>query len=248
MDDSDDSYPDDDLVLDEQTLAVLDEEESKYKRISNTQPQQNVGPPTKRQKTSGSWQPQSTSKTLRRTGTSEDTEDLPDISIRQDGTYGIQDKQRRPSGPPSRSGVAPGPNVVARTASGTRPTAPPLSRGPAPPVRSAAVAGPVRAAPSRPSSAVYGTRIAQSPASSQEVSRTQSGPPRRVDRVPSTTVSGNYVDQLLQQIKELQKENKAIHVEMESAMDTKFVKEGEVTILRKRLEKVHGHSLVRGAP
>jgi hypothetical protein len=204
MCDSDDNYFSDDLVLDDKTLAVLDEEESKFKRTTNTQTQQSVGPPTKRQKTTGSWQPQPVSKTLHRADTLEDVDDLPDVSIRKDGTYGLQDKQRRPSGPPnSRSGIAPGPNVVAHAGSGPRPA--PLSRGSAPHMRSTSVAGPVRTTQiaSRPSSAARGTRIAQSPVSSQEVSRPQSGPPQRVNRIPSTTVSGSHVEQLLQQIEEV---------------------------------------------
>ncbi|KAF8557592.1 hypothetical protein OG21DRAFT_225698 [Imleria badia] len=240
MSDSDDNYFSDDLVLDDKTLAFLDEEESKFKRTTNIQSQHGVGPPAKRQKTSGSWQPHPLSKTLQRADTSEDMEDLPDVSIRHDGTYGLQDKQRRPSAPPSRSGIAPGPNVVAQAGSAARPTttAPP-SRGSAPPVRRTPVAGPVRASqvPSRPSSATRGARVAHSPVSSQELSRSQSGPPQRINRIPSTTVSSNYVEQLRQQIEELRKENGAIQANMESALDAKFAKDGEVTILRKRLEK-----------
>lgn len=182
MNDSDDNYFSDDLVLDDKTLAVLDEEESKFKRTTNTQTQQSVGPPTKRQKTTDSWQPQPVRKTLHRTDTLEDIDDLPDVSIRQDGTYGLQDKQRRPSGPPA-----------------------PLSRGSASHTRSISVAGLVRATQvaSRPSSAARGTGISQSSVSSQEVSRPQSGPPQRVNRIPSTTVSGSYVEQLIQQIEEV---------------------------------------------
>lgn len=210
MYDSDDNYFLDDLVLDDKALAVLDEEESKFKRITSTQTQQSVtvAPPAKRQKTTGSWQPQhdSVSRTVRRADTLEDMEDLPDVSIRQDGTYGLQDKQRRPSGLPSRSGVALGSNVVVQAGSAPRPTtAAPLSGGSAPVVRSTSGTGPARATqvPSRPSSYARGAQVARSPASSQEVSRTQSGHPQRVNRVSSTTASGNYVEQLLQQIEEV---------------------------------------------
>ena len=204
MSDSDDNYFTDDLVLDDKTLAFLDEEESKFKRTANTQSQQGAEPPSKRQKTTGSWQPQPVSKTLQRVETLEDMEDLPDVSIRQDGTYGLQDKQRRPSGPPSRSGISPGPNVVAQAGSAPRLTATGLpSRGSAAPIRRAP--GPMRTTqvPPRPSSAARGTRAIQSPVSSQEVSRTQSGPPQRINRIPSTTVSNNYVEQLRQQIAEV---------------------------------------------
>ncbi|KAG8214028.1 hypothetical protein J3R82DRAFT_10783 [Butyriboletus roseoflavus] len=225
MDDSDDNYFSDDLVLDDKALAVLDEEESKFKRITSSQTQQRrvpVAPPAKRQKTTGSWQPQLVSRPLRRADTLEDMEDLPDVSIRQDGTYGLLDKQRRPSGPPNPT------------------TTVPLSRGPVPLVRNTSGAGNARAiqVPSRPpSSARASARITQSPASSQEISRTQSGPPQRVNSIPSTAASGNYVEQLLRQVEELRRKNEAIQADMNSALEAKFAKEGEVTILRKRLEK-----------
>lgn len=198
-------------MLDDKTLALLDEEESKFKRITSAQTQQRVAvvPPAKRQKTTGSWQPQPGSvggRTIRRADTLEDIEDLPDVSIQQDGTYGLRDKQIRPSGPPSRSGIAPGSNVTVQAGSGSRSTmVAPLSRGSAPVARSTSGTGPARATQvhSRPPSSARGTRVAQSPVSSQEVSRTQSGHPQRVSRVPSTTASGNHVEQLLQQIEEV---------------------------------------------
>lgn len=271
MYDSDDNYFSDDLVLDDKTLAVLDEEESKFKRTTDTQTQQSVGPPAKRQKTTGSWQPQSVSRTIHRTDTLDDIEDLPDVSIRQDGTYGLLDKQRRASVLPSRPGVASGSNVV-QTGSMTRPTTTaPSSRGSVPPVRRTSATGSVRATqvPSRLPSSTRGARIAQSPISSQDVSRTQAGPPQRVNRNVSATAASNaHVEQLLQQIEEvwylgrtwlvcvwikdfflqLRKKNEAIHTEMESALEAKFSKEGEVTILRKRLEKVHGMLFDAGVP
>lgn len=195
MNDSDDNYFTDDLVLDDKTLAVLDEQESKFKRTTNSQSQRSAGPPPKRQRTTSSlWQPQSVGRTLHRADTLEDMEVYPDVSIRQDGTYNLHDRQRRPLAPPSRSGVAPGPNVLAQTGSGTRhTTTAPLSRGSARVTR----------APSRPPSVARSTRVTQSPASSQEVSRPQSGPPQRVNRVPSTTAPANYVGQLLRQIEEV---------------------------------------------
>ena len=209
MHNSDDNYFTDDWVLDDKTLAVLDEEESKFKRTTNTQTQQSVAPPAKRQKTTGSWQPPLVSRTILRADTLGDIEDLPDISIRHDGTYGLQDKQRRGSGPPSRSGIAPGSYTVAQAAPGTRPaTAAPLSRGSAPPMRRTSGTGPMRPSqvPSRPpsSAAARGTRIAQSPVSSQDASRTQLGHPQPANRnVSSTAAPGAYVEQLLQQIEEV---------------------------------------------
>ena len=208
MQDSDDDYFTDDLVLDDKTLAVLDEEESKFRRATNTQTQQTTSPPAKRQKTTGSWKPQSIGRPIQRTDTLDDIEDLPDVSIRQDGTYGLRDKQRRVvSGPIVRSGSASGLNGVARAGSVPRPAAAaPLARGATPTMRRTTVTGSVRPTPvsSRPPSSVPGARIAQSPASSQDVSRPQPEPPRQVDKnVPSTATSNVYVEQLLQQIEEV---------------------------------------------
>jgi hypothetical protein len=77
-----DDYFDEELVLNDEDLAVLDEEEQKYARaITQTRPL--VPPPTKRQKTEGGWRPGHESYQV------EDLEDLPEISVQGDGTYGI---------------------------------------------------------------------------------------------------------------------------------------------------------------
>lgn len=215
MSDSDDNYFPDDLVLDDKALAVLDEEESKFKRATanlNTQTQQSVtvgrlGPPAKRQKTTGSWQPQSVSKTIFRAATLDDMEDLPDISIQQDGTYGLLDKQGRTLATPSRSGITSGSNVITQAGSGAGPTASaPSSRGSVPPMCRTSASGPVRttAVPARPLPSARGMRTTQSPISSQDVSRTQPGSLQRADRnVSSMTPPSAYVEQLLQQIEEV---------------------------------------------
>ncbi|KIJ18623.1 hypothetical protein PAXINDRAFT_110123 [Paxillus involutus ATCC 200175] len=241
MDDSDDSYFSDDLVLDDQTLAFLDEEESKFKRNTTSQTQQDVGPPAKRQKTTTTCQPQS-AKILYRSGTLDDTEDLPDVSIRHDGTYGLQDPQRPAPGSSTRPRIASGPPVV--TQAGPRPpSTASVSRGSVPPVRDRSATGPARVVPSQPPSrpppSTRGIRVAQPPAPSQGVSRSQSSshPHQRVSERAPTTASDAYVADLLQQIEELRRKNEMTQAEMESTLNAKFVKEGEVTNLRKRLEK-----------
>jgi len=83
MDDSDD-YPIDEIVLDNQTLAVLDLEEQKYfqgRSSTNT----TVHPINKRQKTLNGWAPGIGSASFH----GEIDDDLPEISLQGDGSYGI---------------------------------------------------------------------------------------------------------------------------------------------------------------
>ncbi|KAH9894824.1 hypothetical protein C8Q73DRAFT_790022 [Cubamyces lactineus] len=92
--DPDDYFEDDDLILDENVLAVLDAEENKFKQAQ--QQQQPVGerrpadappaepPPSKRQKTSHEWNEEQ--KILL---SPEDDEGLPDISIMGGGAYRV---------------------------------------------------------------------------------------------------------------------------------------------------------------
>jgi len=79
MDGSDDYFTDD-IVFDEETFAVLDHEEQKYL----TQPAASR-PPTKRQRTEGGWNPGPGN----RSRAQDEIEDLPEISLQDDGSYGI---------------------------------------------------------------------------------------------------------------------------------------------------------------
>ncbi|KDQ53575.1 hypothetical protein JAAARDRAFT_429017 [Jaapia argillacea MUCL 33604] len=87
MDDSDD-YFDDAIELDETTLAVLDQEESKFNLTQSIRPP-SIPPPPKRQKTEQGWRhsPQPSGTTFG------DLDDLPEISVRNDGTYGFRGSQ-----------------------------------------------------------------------------------------------------------------------------------------------------------
>ncbi|KAJ7446158.1 hypothetical protein B0H11DRAFT_385674 [Mycena galericulata] len=80
MDGSDDYYFSDDIILDDQTLAVLDSEEQKYLT-------QAVPPPAKRQKTDKGWKPAAAPA---RATVLDDNEDLPEISVHGDGTYAFR--------------------------------------------------------------------------------------------------------------------------------------------------------------
>ena len=83
MQDPDDFFTDD-IIFDDQTLALLDECEQKFASQIRL-PAKRDSPPPKRQKTTNE-------SGARRYGTGfvEDWEDLPEISVRGDGTYGLQ--------------------------------------------------------------------------------------------------------------------------------------------------------------
>jgi hypothetical protein len=97
MDDSDD-YPIDEIVLDNQTLAVLDQEERKYfqekSHLASTNPDQYIN---KRQKTLNGWAPGIGSVTSH----GEIDDDLPEISLHGDGSYGIGNRVNSASRAPA---------------------------------------------------------------------------------------------------------------------------------------------------
>lgn len=86
MDDSDD-YDIDEIVLDNQTLAVLDQEEQKYFQERSLLASANLTaqPINKRQKTLNGWAPGIGSISF----CGEIYDDLPEISLQGDGSYGI---------------------------------------------------------------------------------------------------------------------------------------------------------------
>ncbi|KAG9316713.1 hypothetical protein JVU11DRAFT_2773 [Chiua virens] len=230
MQDSDDYFTNDDLIIDDKTLSILDEEESKYKRLTNAQTQQNVGPPAKRQKT-GPWQRPPVSRPIQRTDTSDDMDNLPDVSVRQDGTYGLQDKQTRASAPSSRSESAPGisarPSVTA-----------PRSRGSGPVMRSVSGTGPPQRATPVVSRPPLVTRNVLLSVSSQDASQTLStgltqlvAGNRNGSPVAASSVS---TEQLMEEIR---KKDEVIREKADAYEAVKFAKDGEATILRKRMEK-----------
>ncbi|KAJ7924914.1 hypothetical protein B0H13DRAFT_1976686 [Mycena leptocephala] len=115
--DSDDYF--DDIVLDDQTLAVLDSVEQNFLT-------QTVPPPAKRQKTDKGWKPvpaQGRAPVV-------DDNDLPEISVHGDGTYGLGESNSTLNPPTVQSShqrVASVPTVP-RVAPHTRPEPPPRPR------------------------------------------------------------------------------------------------------------------------
>lgn len=80
MEDFDDFFTDD-IIFDDQTLALLDEQEQKFL----SQPVTGRPPPAKRQRTENGW-----GFGFSRTGSVDDLEDLPEISVQSDGSYGLR--------------------------------------------------------------------------------------------------------------------------------------------------------------
>lgn len=86
MDDSDDYFTDD-IILDEQALAVLDKEEQKFLTQVVTAP-----PVTKKQRTDHGWKPGLGT----HSATLDDLEDLPEISLHGDGSYAVRGRYGLP--------------------------------------------------------------------------------------------------------------------------------------------------------
>lgn len=100
MDDSDDLF--DDFVLDDAALAALEAQEQRY--VSQTQksapPPVLPLPPAKRLKTNTGWKP---SLAHRRTDTNDELYELPDITLKEDGSYDVRPKEdKRISGATSK--------------------------------------------------------------------------------------------------------------------------------------------------
>jgi hypothetical protein len=85
MQDSDDYFTDD-FVLDDTALAILDEEEHKYTLSTQNPPASLIPPPPKRLKTETGWRP---GPNRHRAETIDDLDDLPEISVQGDGSYGL---------------------------------------------------------------------------------------------------------------------------------------------------------------
>jgi hypothetical protein len=94
MTDSDDYFIDD-IVLDDDALAILDAEEQKFTRSQSQNPRRRLDDPSpsKRQRTEEGWKP---SRPRTRVEQWDELEDLPEVSVRDDGTYTLA-SQRVPS-------------------------------------------------------------------------------------------------------------------------------------------------------
>ena len=209
MDDSDD-YFDDDLVLDEKTLAILDREEQKY--FSQKQPPPAV---TKKQKTRDGWSPGVGSRPREH-----DFDDLPEISITADGNYGFT-----------------GSTLTSGSSDFGQP--PPL------PAQTHQINTPSQ----NNQNGQLLSRAQPAPASRQPVISAVSNRARSRNAAPANILIPNENSKQLElqkqvaglqaQLLELKNQNEKIQAALKEATDIRYAKEGEVSILRKNMEKVH---------
>ena len=209
MDDSDD-YFDDDLVLDEKTLAILDREERKYFSQKQHQPPPAV---TKKQKTRDGWSPGVGSRPREH-----DFDDLPEISVTADGNYGF-------TGSTLTSGSS--------------------DFGQPPPAQTHRVNTPSQ----KDQNGRLLSRAQPAPTSRQPVISAVSNRARPRSATPANILIPNenfkqlglqkQVAGLQAQLLELKNQNEKIQAALKEATDIRYAKEGEVSILRKNMEKVH---------
>ena len=85
MDDSDD-YFNDGFELNDDALAILELEENKHNLITEKTFASSTPPPPKRQKTDTGWKPAPVTRSV---VPMDDLDDLPEISVKGDGSYGL---------------------------------------------------------------------------------------------------------------------------------------------------------------
>jgi hypothetical protein len=90
-----DDYIVDDISLDGDTLALLDQEEQKYLTLQKNNAFVDVPPVSKKRRTNSGWRPGHPN--------ADEFEDLPEISVYGDGTYGVRDVVRNNSTPATRN-------------------------------------------------------------------------------------------------------------------------------------------------
>ncbi|KAF8893964.1 hypothetical protein BD779DRAFT_1669476 [Infundibulicybe gibba] len=222
--DGPDDYFTDDLILDEQTLAVLDQAEGSY--FTQNQPSNQPRSPlpiSKRQKTVSGWKPSHSGQNTHY----EDQEDLPEISVGRDGSYDVVHL-----GVPNSTRI----NKV---------TAGPFDISPSHSARGA------RLPETRPPTVAPGRPVPPSIQSSMQPMRNSYGRPTTNVVPRQTTQAVNrpltrrkpmpYQQQEAQSLQnrfnELQEESIKLQEALKEATELRLRKEGEVSVLRKTMEK-----------
>lgn len=250
QDEDEDDYPD--FTLDDKTLALLLEEESKFSRSASVQAvttalSTDTGPPSKRQKTTARW---NSTRTIQRNASADGLDDLPDISIRADGTYFLQDKPGHLVGPNQKRDAS-GQLYPAESSTSYDPA---VSREPTQAfgARLATTSPWPTPLPPRPPSSTRPVQNynAVSP-SPQSALFSQSGFPPRAAAPVNINPGDTLVADLHREVEELRKnyeksradnermqaDLKSLETNLQNALDAKFAKDGEVTMLRKSIEK-----------
>ncbi|KAL6308039.1 hypothetical protein BKA93DRAFT_765040 [Sparassis latifolia] len=219
MQDSDDYFANDDLVLDDTVIAALDEQESKFvesqRLTQQAQAHPNSPPPAKRQKLYHE---------LPLRTASLDELQLPEVSLHGSQAYDIASR-RRASG---SNWNAAGRNVSARVESPNQHHAQYVTRHDAS-AANVQRSVPPRAAPNQPLLAPSRRASSSSVASNVHIAML-------APKTEDATLRAE-LEVLRAQLKELTEERGKKKQEYEGERDARLAKEGEVTILRKGLEK-----------
>ncbi|CCL99869.1 uncharacterized protein FIBRA_01894 [Fibroporia radiculosa] len=239
MQDTDD-YFFDDFNIDDSVIAVLDEAENTYnesQRLTQASSIRNpdVPPPLKRQKLEVGWKPKPP-----RVSYTKSFEDLPEISVRGDGLYGLEDTGRRVSS----TSLVPVPGASSNGRAFAKQAM--ISN-----VRSRSLIWKQRAVYQAGPSSAFHSPI-NAPTKGSGSSRLQ---PRRppalgarnnaLVEIQDASSVGQEVQAGLQselehlrsQFEQLKQEQELTRKYLKEAEDARFAKEGEVTILRKGIEK-----------
>ncbi|TFK20776.1 hypothetical protein FA15DRAFT_759142 [Coprinopsis marcescibilis] len=217
---SDDYFNDDDLIIDEETAAALEETERRHTATqAQAQPplqhvQPVVNPVTKRQRTENGWSPGFGARTE-----SFGDYDLPEITVQGNG-YTIANSSGR------SSNVYQEPDIRQPTPAGQ----PNVRQEPR---RNMGSLQPVQVAPALP----YNGQRNQYPR------RPQHAPVQPISRSTSRNTSSathaleEQIRQLRGQLEQLRESNAKIQLDYNTAIEARLSKEGEVTVLRKTIEK-----------
>ncbi|CAL1708263.1 unnamed protein product [Somion occarium] len=232
MDDSDDYFGDDDLVLDETTLAVLKHEESKFQasQLQTQHVDRPVQPPPKKQKTHHAWSNPQLQRNI-----SLDANEFPEISIQGDGTYGIPRLGGKHAHPahnvvhPTARNIS-NPPALSRTSSSSG-----VNRRPSPAVR-------------RPPGPINIAQRPRTPVPAPQPLQRAPSIPQLTQRLNGTQLSQTTQDKdkrnlrlelelLKARMEEVDQTQAELKRKLQEAEEARLAKEGEVKILRSGIEK-----------
>ncbi|TFK44797.1 hypothetical protein BDQ12DRAFT_673593 [Crucibulum laeve] len=239
MDNDGDDYFDDDIVFDEQTLAALDQQERKYLPQKTVALQADTeSPPSKRQKTELGWSSGIGSRIY--------PEELPEISVVAEGSYGLGARLQSVASPSRKLPQQP-PHTTIKSPL-LRHEIHPISNSHA--IPSSSPLPPVESIEGQSPQSQRGLPLHRPiPSSRQHQSRPQHvlRPPQSQVGSKSTSIrrpndvavssTNESLQSLQKKLEELEAENMKMQEDLRAAIDAKLARDGEVSVLRKNIEK-----------
>ncbi|PPQ63499.1 hypothetical protein CVT24_005156 [Panaeolus cyanescens] len=212
--DDDDDYIVDDIVLDDQTLAALDQQEKQY--FAETSTIKGDEPANKRLKTVKGWSP---APPIQKSAIVED-ESLPEISLQGDGSYGLSTRFNTPTRDSYLAAPIPKNYHSSTTNNGQSTSAH------------------VHALPTR----MYNLTSLPNPVSSRhgqhrlnQSSRTGTPSSKPVGHIHD--VPNPETQMLKKTLEQLQADHARLQAELQETKEQRVMKEGEVGVLRRSIEK-----------